>query len=137
MLGEGCGREEADTYRSYGAQQVSLARQAVPPPSGRGAPPAGRAGAGKGGERTQVEAAQGLKTPGGVGWRPFAGSCFGSSVLLEAPGAGHLDCAARGLRRPNAHGPGTASSIEGKPAWCEDHVLLIWPCTTLVCFFLF
>ena len=71
------------------------------------------------------------------GWRPFAGSCFGSSVLPEAPGVGHLDCAAHGLRRKNARGPGTASSIERKPAWCEDHVLLIWPCTTLVCSFFF
>lgn len=89
----------------------------------------------KAGKAAHSQAAQG--GTGVFGWRPFTGSCFGSSVLPEAPGAGHLDCAARGLRRPNARGPGTASSIEGKPAWCEDHVLLIWPCTTLVCSFFF
>ena len=47
VLREACGREEADTYQSHDAQPVSLAHQAVPPPSGQGAPPAGRAGAGK------------------------------------------------------------------------------------------
>lgn len=31
MLGEGCGREEADTYLSHDAQPVSLVRQAAPP----------------------------------------------------------------------------------------------------------
>ena len=75
----------------------------------------------KAGKAAHSQAAQG--GTGVSGWRPFAGSCSGSSVLPEAPEAGHLDCAARGLRRPNARGPGTASSIEGKPAWCEDHVL--------------
>ena len=38
VLGEGCSREEADTYQSHDAQQVSLLNQAVPPPSGLGAP---------------------------------------------------------------------------------------------------
>ena len=32
VLGEGCGTEEADTYRIHDAQPVSIARQAVPPP---------------------------------------------------------------------------------------------------------
>ena len=58
VLGEGCGTEEADTYRSHDAQLVSLVRQAVPPPSRQGAPPAGRAGAGKGRGRTQAEGSQ-------------------------------------------------------------------------------
>lgn len=47
VLGEGCGREEAGTYRSHDAQPVSLERRAVPPPLGRGAFAAGWAGAGK------------------------------------------------------------------------------------------
>ena len=63
----------------------------------------------KAGKAAHSQAAQG--GTGVSGWRPFAGSCSGSSVLPEAPGAGHLDCTARGLRRPNARGPGTASSI--------------------------
>ena len=54
MLGEGCGREEADTYQSHDAQLVSLLRQAVPPPSGLGL---GRAGAGMRGGGKQVEGA--------------------------------------------------------------------------------
>ena len=58
VLGEGCGTEEADTYRSHDAQLVSLVRQAVSPPSGWGAHPAGRAGAGKGRGRTQAEGSQ-------------------------------------------------------------------------------
>lgn len=32
VLGEGCGTEEADTYRIHDAQPVSIAGQAVPPP---------------------------------------------------------------------------------------------------------
>ena len=37
MLGEGCGREEADTYQSHDVQLVSLLCQAVLPPLGLGA----------------------------------------------------------------------------------------------------
>ena len=54
MLGEGCGREEADTYQSHDAQLVSLLGQAVPPPSGLGQ---GWAGAGMRGGGKQVEGA--------------------------------------------------------------------------------
>ena len=58
VLGEGCGREEADTYRTHDAQLVSLVLQAVSPPSRQGAPPAGRAGDVKGRGRTQAEGSQ-------------------------------------------------------------------------------
>ena len=54
MLGEGCGREEADTYQSHDAQLVSLLRQAVLPPSGLGL---GRAGVIMRGGGKQVEGA--------------------------------------------------------------------------------
>ena len=54
MLGEGCGREEADTYQSHDAQLVSLLCRAVPPPSGLGQ---GRAGASMRGGGKQVEGA--------------------------------------------------------------------------------
>ena len=62
VLGEGRGREEADTYQSHDAQLVYLPRRAVPPPSGLGAPSAGRAGAGMRGGGIQVEGVQGFKT---------------------------------------------------------------------------
>lgn len=84
VLGEGCGREEADTYRSHDAQPVSLARQAVPPPSGRGAHAAGRAGAGKGGGRTQIEGSQGLKTPKAAEARPARPALSLLGPLLHA-----------------------------------------------------
>ena len=54
VLGEGRGKEEADTYQSHDAQLVSLLRQAVPPPSGLGQ---GRAGASMQGGGKQVEGA--------------------------------------------------------------------------------
>ena len=57
VLGEGCGREEADTYQSHDAQPVSLLGWAVLPPSGLGVPTVGRAGAGMRGGGKQVEAA--------------------------------------------------------------------------------
>ena len=62
VLGEGRGREEADTYQIHDAQLVYLPRQAVPPPSGLGAPSVGRAGAGMRGGGIQVEGVQGFKT---------------------------------------------------------------------------
>ena len=62
VLGEGRGREEADTYQSHDAQLVYLPRQAVPPPSGLGAPSAGQAGASMRGGGIQVEGVQGFKT---------------------------------------------------------------------------
>ena len=54
VLGEGCGREEVDTYQSHDAQLVSLLRQAVLPPSGLGQ---GWAGASMRGGGKQVEGA--------------------------------------------------------------------------------
>ena len=54
VLGEGCSREEADTYQSHDAQLVSLLRQAVLPPSGLGQ---GRAGVSMRGGGKQVEGA--------------------------------------------------------------------------------
>ena len=54
VLGEGCGREEVDTYQSHDAQLVSLLRQAVLPPSGLGQ---GRAGVSMRGGGKQVEGA--------------------------------------------------------------------------------
>ena len=57
VLGERCGREEAEAYQSHDAQPVSLLGWAVLPPSGHGVPTAGRAGAGMRGGRKQVEGA--------------------------------------------------------------------------------
>ena len=54
MLGEGCGRDEADTYQSHDAQLVSLLCRAVPPRSGLGQ---GWAGASMRGGGKQVEGA--------------------------------------------------------------------------------
>ena len=62
MLGEGRGRKEADTYHSHEAQLAYVPRRAVPPPSGLGAPSAGREGAGMRGGGIQVEGVQGFKT---------------------------------------------------------------------------
>ena len=55
VLGEGCSREEADTYQRHEAQRVSRPRRAVLSPSGIGAPTAEWAGAGTRGGRMQVE----------------------------------------------------------------------------------
>jgi len=57
VLGEGRGREEADTYPSRDAQLVYFLRRAVPPLLGLGAPTAARAEAGKRGGGIQVEGA--------------------------------------------------------------------------------
>ena len=53
VLGEGHGREEADTYQSHDAQPVYFPRRAVRHPPGCGSPAAGRGGAGErgGGKR--------------------------------------------------------------------------------------
>ena len=62
MLGEGRGRNEADTYHSHEAQLAYVPRRAVTPPSGLGAPSAGRAGAGMRGGGIQLEGVRGLRT---------------------------------------------------------------------------
>ena len=63
MLGEGRGREEADTYQSHEAQLVFFSLRAGLPPFGHGAPSAGREGAGMRGGGIQVEGAPGFKAP--------------------------------------------------------------------------
>ena len=62
VLGEGRGREEADTYQSHEAQLVFSLRAGLPP-FGHGAPSAGREGAGMRGGGIQVEGVGGLKAP--------------------------------------------------------------------------
>ena len=61
VLGEGRGRKEADTYHSHEAQLAYFLRRAVPPPSGLGAPSAGRTGANMRGGGIQVEGVPGLR----------------------------------------------------------------------------
>jgi len=61
VLGEGWGREEADTYQSHDAQPVSLLGWAVLPPSRLEMPTAGQAGAGMWGGGKQVEGAHWFK----------------------------------------------------------------------------
>ena len=63
VLGEGRGREEADTYQSHEAQLVFFSLRAGLPPFGHGAPSAGREGAGMRGGGIQVEGARGVKAP--------------------------------------------------------------------------
>ena len=63
VLGEGRGRKEADTYHRHEAQLAYFLRRAVPPPSGLGAPSAGRTGANMRGGGIQVEGVGGLKAP--------------------------------------------------------------------------
>ena len=62
VLGEGRGREEADTYQSHEAQLVFFSLRAGLPPFGHGAPSAGREGAGMRGGGIQVEGVRGLRT---------------------------------------------------------------------------
>ena len=61
MLREGRGGEEADTSQSPEAQLVYFPRRAALPPSGLGAPSAGRTGAGMRGGGIQVEGVPGLR----------------------------------------------------------------------------
>ena len=61
VLGEGRGREEADTYQSHEAQLVFSLRAGLPP-FGHGAPSAGREGAGMRGGGIQLEGVPGLRT---------------------------------------------------------------------------
>ena len=61
MLGEGLGKKEAYTYHRHEAQLAYFLRRAVPPPSGLGAPSAGRTGAGMRGGGIQVEGVPGLR----------------------------------------------------------------------------
>ena len=63
VLGEGRGREEADTYQSHEAQLVFLWIRAVLPPFRHAAPSAGWEGAGMRGGGIQVEGAPGFKAP--------------------------------------------------------------------------
>ena len=66
-----CSERSTDTYQSHDVQLVDFPRRAVPPPSGLGAPSAGREGAGMRGGGIQVEGIQGFKTTK-VTWAPLA-----------------------------------------------------------------